>query len=434
MTRPGPSHAYPLQLASFVIARLEELEIRPLGLTFPEDIDVVESVLSVAYQVSLLRDEDRPLTFRIAIAAPDLFDDTGGPPRSVHPLRFTAPRPFAVHELKKLVPAVKYPRSVVAAYPLEDKLTLWGLVNTGARWLHVTRGGRGAAPELPLILVVHVNGPGNLVVNVGTSTLARLYAGQVTIPMLDVFDSKWLSEMFAPVRSEVSALHLANAPERGEWADVDPELIRHIGQNFVRRIISTIRSAKHGGSVLILPQPRISAVCSGALVELKYKFEDAEPRRRFRALLVSALSKLARSRNGREGRIGWAEYESSHLPEIGQIDEAVMEMAHLVSALADVDGVVVMTRRFEIIGFGGVVSGTLPEVSTISEALDLEGQDVIEESTDGMGTRHRAAYRIVAATKDALCVVVSQDGGVRFVRWHGGGVMYWDQVAAQTFG
>ncbi|MBK8942573.1 MAG: DNA integrity scanning protein DisA nucleotide-binding domain protein [Polyangiaceae bacterium] len=52
----------------------------------------------------------------------------------------------------------------------------------------------------------------------------------------------------------------------------------------------------------------------------------------------------------------------------------------------------------------------------------------------GTGTRHGAAYRIVSALKDALCIVVSQDGGVRFVRWHAGSVTYWDQVAAQTFG
>ena len=51
-----------------------------------------------------------------------------------------------------------------------------------------------------------------------------------------------------------------------------------------------------------------------------------------------------------------------------------------------------------------------------------------------MGTRHRAAYRAVAAMPDALCTVISQDGGVRFVKWHEGRVTYWDQVAASAFG
>ena len=43
-------------------------------------------------------------------------------------------------------------------------------------------------------------------------------------------------------------------------------------------------------------------------------------------------------------------------------------------------------------------------------------------------------YRICSALRDSLCVVVSQDGGVRFVRWDDGRVTYWDQVAASAFG
>jgi hypothetical protein len=111
-----------------------------------------------------------------------------------------------------------------------------------------------------------------------------------------------------------------------------------------------------------------------------------------------------------------------------------MELAHLVAGLAEVDGLVVMTPQLDVRGFGGVISGKLPEVQAIARAQDLEGTSRVPEPTDGMGTRHRAAYRIVAALPDALCVVVSQDGGVRFIRWHEGAVTCWDQVAAQTFG
>ena len=33
------------------------------------------------------------------------------------------------------------------------------------------------------------------------------------------------------------------------------------------------------------------------------------------------------------------------------------------------------------------------------------------------------------AVRDALALVVSQDGGLRFIRWHDDGVTYWEQVA-----
>jgi DNA integrity scanning protein DisA with diadenylate cyclase activity len=46
-----------------------------------------------------------------------------------------------------------------------------------------------------------------------------------------------------------------------------------------------------------------------------------------------------------------------------------------------------------------------------------------------VGTRHRSAYRLCQRVHDALVIVVSQDGGVRFVCWRDGGVVYFDQIA-----
>jgi hypothetical protein len=183
-----------------------------------------------------------------------------------------------------------------------------------------------------------------------------------------------------------------------------------------------------------VPPHRVSEVCGGGLVSVKYVFKDAEPRRRFRTLILAVLRELSTQAVEAGRAIGWEEYASSHAPAISELDEGIMEVAHLVSALADVDGLVVMTQRFEVLGFGGIVSGELPDVATIAQAIDLEGTERIEEPTDGMGTRHRAAYRAVAAMPDALCTVISQDGGVRFVKWHEGRVTYWDQVAASAFG
>lgn len=438
--RQGLSHAYPSELTSFVIAQLEQLGLHAVGLSFPADADVVSAALTVAYQASLLRDEDRPLTFRLAIGPARAFDSTLGPPKGVHVLKFETPRPFAVHELKKLVSAAKFPRSIVAAGTVvsgdTEDLAIWGLLHTGPRWLQAIRGGRGAGPELPPILVAHVNGPGNLVISLGSVTLARLYAGELTIPMLDVFDSSWLPGMFSGVRAEVEALHLEQRSAHPHWHEVDIDIVRRIGQSFVRRIISTIRGAHHGGSLLVVPPNRVQELCAGRLVDLKYVFDDAEPRRRFRTLILSVLAELAGSHqhDGDKRKLGWSDYESSRIPAIVDLDEAIMELAYMIGALADVDGLVVMTQRFELVGFGGIISGHLPDATRITQALDVEGTARIEEPTDGMGTRHRAAYRIVRAVPDSLCIVISQDGGVRFVKWHEGCATYWDQVSASAFG
>jgi DNA integrity scanning protein DisA with diadenylate cyclase activity len=58
--------------------------------------------------------------------------------------------------------------------------------------------------------------------------------------------------------------------------------------------------------------------------------------------------------------------------------------------------------------------------------LDLEGTKYETVPIDGVGTRHRAAYRLCAQEHDAFAVVISQDGGVQFVAWHNGALMYWE--------
>ena len=71
-----------------------------------------------------------------------------------------------------------------------------------------------------------------------------------------------------------------------------------------------------------------------------------------------------------------------------------MEVAHLVAALATTDGAVVMSKRFELLGFGGEISGKLADVGIVLRALDVEREEFEKESTQSVGTRHRSAYRL----------------------------------------
>jgi len=200
----------------------------------------------------------------------------------------------------------------------------------------------------------------------------------------------------------------------------------------VRRIVATIRAAKHGGTIVIVPPADAARFTDEeTFITLKHRFLDEEPRRRCRSLMVrtvNALAEVCAPLVAPGVKVGWNEHASLADPLISELDEAIYEVAHLIAALADIDGAVVMTQRFEILGFGGVIAGELPDVARVARALDVEGEHRIRERTDLVGTRHNAAYRLCSAYHDALAVVVSQDGGTRFVRWKGDAVTYWDQV------
>jgi putative transport protein len=71
----------------------------------------------------------------------------------------------------------------------------------------------------------------------------------------------------------------------------------------------------------------------------------------------------------------------------------------------------------------GVVAGTHTQPAALAFAVERSGGDERD------GTLHRSVYRLCNFVHDALAIVVSQDGTVRFVKWHEGEVTYRDHVS-----
>ena len=426
----GRAHKYPADLARFVREHWAEDEGDP-EIALPE-LPVLEALLSSCFQASLMREEERQITFRLVFGEPDLFPSDEGPPSGLHRLKFEEPRAFNEHELRRLSPASPADRSLIAVRHNGDELEIWGLVHSGPRWLQRVRGGRDFSPPIPDAPVVRVTGPGRIVVDRGSSLVGKLEAGRLSDDSMDVFESRWLAAMFASVRDELLDLHLKDREESEKpWAELDLDIARRVGQHMIRRIISTARNSGHGGTLIIVPTHRADDLLAGGYVSLKHKFEDDEPRRRYRHLVTSIMDTLAEiygQGGGNKGPVGWPEYRKSGDDRLSVLDEAIFEMSHLIAGLMAVDGAAVMTQRYEILGFGGEISGNLQSVNTVAQALDIEADHISKENTEGYGTRHRSAFRLCNEIQDALSVVVSQDSDVRFIRWKDGLVTHWSQA------
>jgi hypothetical protein len=199
----------------------------------------------------------------------------------------------------------------------------------------------------------------------------------------------------------------------------------------VRQLIAVIRSARHGATILVVPPDAEAALLApDSLLRLHYRLADGEARRRYRTLILRIMNRLAAQHAGPLAEaVGWTEYQHSADPEIAALDEALFEVAHLMAGFAAVDGAVLMTRTFEILGFGAEIVGNLPAVPMVMRAEDVEGTVRRPESTERVGTRHRSAYRLCQAMPEALAVIVSQDGGVRFACWQDDAVTYWHYLS-----
>ena len=429
-TRRATQDAYPADLAHFIRERWNEDRAGPLP-----DQGALETLVSACYQASLLREEERAVTFRVILCDPDRLPPNEGPPGGIHRLEFPEPRQFDVQEIRRLSPAADYYRSLIGVcFDEEEGLRIWGLVHSGPRWLREGQGGRDAPPPLPRALVLRVHGPGRIAADVGQETLGKLDEGKISDVSMDVFESRWLPDTFAPVREELAETHDGlrdQARKKGQvWARLDNDITRVIGQHAIKRIIAAVRDSHHGGTVVIVPPYLADDILQDRYITLKYKFIDEEPRRRFRTLIVDVMSELARSYAGTPARdpVGWDDYEASSDRRLTELDEAIFEVAHLIAGLTAVDGAVVMTQRFELLGFGGEISGELAAVRTVARALDAEADAAVEESAEGVGTRHRSAYRLCKALPDVISIVISQDGNVRFIKCKDEAVTYWDQA------
>jgi hypothetical protein len=426
-------YAYPPQLAQFVRYAWEA----GVGVTLLMEQAQLEHVLSVAYQASLLRDEDRPVRVRIVAAGPEEFDARQGPPSGLQPLVFDEPIPYTPEELRRLAVAAKYHRALVGVSPLggDGRYGIWGMLQSGPGWIQMAQGGRGPAASPPAsALLVRVLGPGRLAVGCGANTLAELRGGIVGAPGMDLFRSEWVAALFASSRAELALLHAAarsEAEAAGErWADLGPDVIQLVSQAMVRRFLAAMVTAHHGGTVIVLPSATAEEDIRGAgPLRLKYAFRDGEARKRYRGLILGLMRAIARA-GGADGvtLVDRDTYASLRDHELASLRDAIFEMSQLIASLSELDGAVVMTKRFELLGFGAEIMGELPDVRHVAHALDLEGEDKVREPLVADGTRHRSAYRLCSRVPDTLALVVSQDGGVRFIANHRGEVTFWDHT------
>ena len=433
--------AYPHTVAAFILERWQRARSGRDGTPdpwgeHPPSANALEQLIMVCYQASLLREESRPVTFRLILAEPAMFPYDQGPPDGLHCLRFSQTRPFNPLEARRLSPAANFYRSLIGVC-LEDKTEqprMWGILHSGLRWLQNAHGGRGRAQTLPPALVLSVTGPGRVSIGFGSELIGQTEGGMLVKQLPNVFESKWMHIAFEATRVETRTLiDRLRAREGADWPPLDGMLIRTISQHAIKRIISALRGAHHGATILMLPHEMRGELNEvNRYVDTKYRFAEGEPRHRFRTLILNIVTRVCKLHAGRPNAVGWDEYALSNDVDLGDFDEAIFEMAYLIAGCAEVDGAVVLTKAFELLGFGGEISGELPGVVSVRRALDLEGDEYEEEFTQSVGTRHRSAYRLCLAVPEALAIVISQDGAVRFVKSHHGAVTYWDQASTTS--
>jgi sensor domain DACNV-containing protein len=418
-----PIHIYPRELARTIASQWNSDE--PVQLPAEDEL---AAFLSEAYQASLLREEDRAVSCRLILIDPTELSDDTGPPEGFQVLHLVEERRFREHEIRRLSPSATFYRSLIAVWWNPRKgFFIWGVINSGSRWINETDGGRLRGPDVPDRLIVHIRGPGNLIILRGARRIATLLTGKLQGHGFRIFEASWLvrrQEQFARWASR-ECFKDQVAP-----ALVNVDFTRALSENVTKRIITHVQRTRHGGMFIITMPGAEKLVSPTGPIRPKYLIRDTKATQRYRDLMFSVmrtLSVVAAERGFKS--VGWKDYQEFKDDRLAELDEAIFEYARFLADLMAVDGALVLTAARDLIGFGAEIHVPTVEKEVVYRALDIEGQEFVEERADDAGTRHRSAYRLARVHPECMITVVSQDGSIRYVGNPSGNVIYWDVLS-----
>jgi hypothetical protein len=198
-----------------------------------------------------------------------------------------------------------------------------------------------------------------------------------------------------------------------------------------------IREQRHGGALLVLPDELHPE--DGRLADrlaIKYRIEipevwktlirEAEGNHHYyRLLFPEKLQFLTHSKTA----------TASDLKELIKWErnlersrERISEFCSFVASLSAVDGAVVITKTFKVLGFGAEIIAASPSLKFVKEAADSTVTKSNLVPVERYGTRHRSAMRMCSSFEDCIALVVSQDGPVKAIKRVGADVVMWNDV------
>jgi hypothetical protein len=394
-----------------------------------ESRDALARVLSVTYQASLLHEEGRQVTCRVALCQETDLDPATLAPYSFRVLKLRRPRPFDEQEIRRLSPAATFYRTLIAVTWSEGRgFEISTLVNTGewSRDLHTDLP--GMIHPIPEWLIIHVRAPGNLVVHLGSERLATLMNGRIEEHVFNVFSTNWMQRHI-----NSAATHGAKYPSLQQNADITfrSDLREILDVSFFRRVIRIIRDRRVGGTLVIGPRKLSDQLLEpGGALTAKYRVQVEESSTGYLSLLENLFSRLATiAGNKNINSVGWLEFLQWNDEIPYSFSSSYLDIAGWLADMAAVDGCLLLDPQFMVLGYGVEIRVPGIEDEIVYRALDLEASVTIPESAEHAGTRHRTAYRLCRDFPEYLAVVVSQDGAVRFIANHRDQVTYWSQLA-----
>ena len=337
--------------------------------------EILEEVCQVLLNVSCMREEGRFPSFRVCFVRPD--SELLSTYIYAHVLLFKSPIEFNTRNLHKLAPALNPDMSYLLLDITQRPFTAVGVIAAYTAWEKIMTHELSSGNRMPKIPNILVNGPGELRACFGEASMVNYNSGNCVFFRTDTFTSTLIAD------------------ELGNGATVSEK----DRLKLLYRILWIVGNYHHGGAVLVVP----NAESCKEYIDLKYQLASD--------FLFSDKYKLA------------------HLTDKTR-EKEIITYADLIAKLTSVDGSVVLTKDFDLLGFGAeILTDQMENTQPLMCFVDYDDRENTFKQFKDNGMRHRAGYRFANAVEGSVVFIISQDGVIEACTKHDGKVVVYDNVA-----
>jgi len=322
------------------------------------EAETVEAMIDAAFWASLRREEGYMPRISLAYLSPE---------EAVHPLVFERPLPLLPGPLTRLAPAVERPGIHLGVWRDRGELYVWGTTRT--------------IPKLCFVL--EVAAPGLLVVKHHTGEEVGKF---VNFAVLEGDQIKIVDEQARSVPDCPALLTSLLGFAPSTW---------NRSANILVQLAVSMRAHGRGGILLVVPA-----------VNESWRESIVLPMTYAVSPLFSDLAQLTRETPDPERLRVW--------------QEELSRTIDWVAGLTAVDGAVVITDRYEVLGFGAKIARRRgwAQVEQVRATEPIIGAAAVLAHPEELGgTRHLSAAQFVHDQRDAIALVASQDGRFTTFEW-----------------
>jgi hypothetical protein len=323
------------------------------------DAEMIEATIDAAFWASLRREEGYSPRISLAFLPPE---------DAMHPLILERRLTLSPDALTQVAPAVERPGIHLGVWRHEGELCVWGTTSV-----------------IPVLcFVLEVAAPGLLVVKHHSDHESRKF---VNIVVLEGDQIKVVDE-HASARPDCPALltSLLGFDSPASWIQ---------SVNAMVQLAVSMRAHGRGGSLLVVPAGTEA-----------WRESIVQP---VRYAVSPAFRKLAQL--------------AEETPDPAERQAQLAALSSTVAAVAGltaVDGAVVLTDQYELLGFGAKIVRRKgrPQVEQVRLTEPIEGSRPALVSPEQLGgTRHLSAAQFIQDQQDAVALVASQDGRFTIFEW-----------------